>query len=266
MSSSSSLNYEGWATAASLITVSDCPSVGVSQMAISACARYEEEGHFSLVSRTPFLHENNESARSDWLEKKETFHDLASQNRCNARDGWGCTDGALYVAYSILAKKTPDSLTCWLVVSHIKSIFSIICPSAFLWINYLGGVGRWQRGLNWLFVCQQSTQRCDVCVKWELVWVGLPGFVHCFGFCSSSNELWKPWLQLECLIATEKREGALVNTEKARGAHVPLSKGQNCPDHHEDIFFSSWGRTKVMYIVGVKAKTPAATKYRDEVI
>lgn len=153
MSSSSSLNYEGWATAASLITVSDCPSVGVSQMAIAACARYEEEGHFSLVSRTPFLHENNESARSDWLEKKETFHDLASQNRCNARDGWGCTDGALYVAYSILAKKTPDSLTCWLVVSHTKSIFSIICPSAFLWINYMGGVvggsGAW---IGYLYV------------------------------------------------------------------------------------------------------------------
>lgn len=38
LSSSSSLNYEGWAKAASLITVSDCPSVGVSQMAIAACA------------------------------------------------------------------------------------------------------------------------------------------------------------------------------------------------------------------------------------
>lgn len=88
MSSSSSLNYEGWATAAGLITVSDCPSVGVSQMAIAACARYEEkEGHFSLVSQTPFLHENSGRAQYDWLERKEMFHDLASQNRCKARDG-----------------------------------------------------------------------------------------------------------------------------------------------------------------------------------
>lgn len=84
--------------------------------------------------------------------------------------------------------------------------------------------------LNWQFVCQQSTQRCDVCVKWELVWVGLPCFVQCFGFCSSSNELWKPWLQLECLIATANWEGELVNGEKARGDDVFLSKGQDRPD------------------------------------
>lgn len=38
--------------------------------------------------------------------------------------------------------------------------------------------------------------------------------------------MWKPWLQLECLIATEKREGELVNGEKARGDHVFLSKGK----------------------------------------
>lgn len=90
--------------------------------------------------------------------------------------------------------------------------------------------------LNWLFVCQRSNQRCDVCVKWELVWVGLPCFVQHFGFCSSSNELWKPWLQLECLIATEKREGELVNRGKARGDHVLLSKGHDSPDNHCRIF------------------------------
>ena len=41
-----------------------------------------------------------------------------------------------------------------------------------------------------------------MCVKWELVWVSLPCFVQLLGFCSSSNELWKPWLGLVCLIAT----------------------------------------------------------------
>lgn len=119
LSSSSSLNYEGWAKAASLITMSDCPSVGVSQMAIAACAWYKEkEGHFSLVSRTPFLHENSERTWSDWLERKEMFHDLASQNRCKTREGWGCTDGALYVVYSVLSKKMPKSLTCWVCIVH----------------------------------------------------------------------------------------------------------------------------------------------------
>lgn len=91
-----------------------------------------------------------------------------------------------------------------------------------------------------------------MCVKWELVWVGLPCFVQCFGFCSSSNELWKPWLQLECLIATEKREGALVNREKARGEHVLLSKGQDCPDHRWGSFVkmkSNWMNHLVRRIV-----------------
>lgn len=117
LSSSSSLNYEGWAKAASLITVSDCPSVGVSQMAIAACAWYKEkEGHFSLVSQTLFLHENSKRTRSDWLERKEMFHDLASQNPCKTREGWGCTGGAVYVAYSVFSKKMPKSLTCWVCI------------------------------------------------------------------------------------------------------------------------------------------------------
>lgn len=47
--------------------------------------------------------------------------------------------------------------------------------------------------------------KCDVCVKWELVWVGLDGFVHCFGLCSFNNELWRPWLAPACLVATEDR-------------------------------------------------------------
>lgn len=42
---------------------------------------------------------------------------------------------------------------------------------------------------------------CVLSGSWfELV---CPALSTAFGFCSSSNELWKPWLQLEGLIATE---------------------------------------------------------------
>lgn len=48
MSSSSSLNYEGSGMAASLITMTDCPSVGISQMVIVACVGYK--GKEELIS------------------------------------------------------------------------------------------------------------------------------------------------------------------------------------------------------------------------
>lgn len=97
MSSSSSLNYEGSGMAASLITMTDCPSFGISQTVIVACVGYEgkEEAHFSLVFPFLSLHENSQKLKSDWLERREMFHDLARQNWWKARDRWCCTDGAL---------------------------------------------------------------------------------------------------------------------------------------------------------------------------
>lgn len=62
--------------------MTDCPSVGVSQTVIVACVGYKgkEEAHFSLVFPFLSLHENSQRLRSDWLERKEMFHDLARQN------------------------------------------------------------------------------------------------------------------------------------------------------------------------------------------
>lgn len=62
-----------------------------------------------------------------------------------------------------------------------------------------------------------------------------PALSTALAFVPQSNELWRPWLQLECLIATEKRDGELVNGEKARTDHVSLSKGQDGADYRLDI-------------------------------
>lgn len=74
-----SVSYEDWGMAASLITMSDWPSVGISHMVIVVCVGYEEkeEGHFSLASPFLSLHENSLGLGPDWLERKEMFHDLA---------------------------------------------------------------------------------------------------------------------------------------------------------------------------------------------
>lgn len=74
--------------AASLITMTDCPSVGISQMVIVVLVGCEgkEEGHFSLAFPFLSLHENSHRLGSDWLEGKEMFHDLARQNWWKARD------------------------------------------------------------------------------------------------------------------------------------------------------------------------------------
>lgn len=74
--------------AASLITMTDCPSDGISQTVIVVCVGYEgkEEGHFSLAFPSLSLHENSQRLRSDWLGRKEMFHDLARQSWWEARD------------------------------------------------------------------------------------------------------------------------------------------------------------------------------------
>ena len=81
-SSSSRLSYEGSGTAASLITMTDCSSVGISHMVIVVCAcvrvrvcvcvehSEEEEGHYSLAFPFLSLLENSQRLRSDWLERK----------------------------------------------------------------------------------------------------------------------------------------------------------------------------------------------------
>ena len=95
VSSSSSLNYEGWAKAASLITVSDCPSVGVSQTAIAACAWYEEKkGPFLIGLPNSFSaweqRENmirlvGEKRDVSWFGKSEPM-----QNQRGVRLHWWC--------------------------------------------------------------------------------------------------------------------------------------------------------------------------------
>lgn len=52
-SSNSSLNYEGWGMAASLITMTDCPSVGISQMVIVGCVGYKEKEEVPLLIGLP---------------------------------------------------------------------------------------------------------------------------------------------------------------------------------------------------------------------
>lgn len=74
--------------AAGLITVTDCPSVGISQMVIVVCVGYKgkEEGYCSLAFPFLPLLANSQSLRSDWLERKGMFHDLARQSWWKARD------------------------------------------------------------------------------------------------------------------------------------------------------------------------------------
>lgn len=74
--------HEGSGMVASLITMTDCPSVGISQMVIVGCVGYKEkeEGHFSLGFPLLSLLENSQRLGSDWLERKEMSHDLARRD------------------------------------------------------------------------------------------------------------------------------------------------------------------------------------------
>lgn len=71
-SSSSSLNYEGWGMAASLITMTDCLSTGVPQTVILVCARYKGKGkgHFSLALAALVCMRTATDLRPDWLAGK----------------------------------------------------------------------------------------------------------------------------------------------------------------------------------------------------
>lgn len=74
--------------AASLITMTDYPSVGIPHMVIVVCVvcKGKEDGYFSLAFPFFSLHENSPRLGRDWLERQEMFHDLVRQNCFLARD------------------------------------------------------------------------------------------------------------------------------------------------------------------------------------
>lgn len=62
------------------------------------------------------LHENSQRLKSDWLHRKEMFHDLVRQSWREARDRWCCTDGGLVAHPTILIY-----LYIWKKKKHLKT-------------------------------------------------------------------------------------------------------------------------------------------------
>lgn len=120
MSSNSSLNYEGWGMAASLITMTDCPSVGISQTVIVVSVGYKgkEEGHFSLAFPFLSLHENSQRLGSDWLEGEKNVSWFGKAEMVKSQRQvmlhWWCVVVAYSVAgrISINEKKRRSCVLC----------------------------------------------------------------------------------------------------------------------------------------------------------
>ena len=110
MSSSSSLSYEACRMAVSLITMTDWPSVGISQTVIVVCTGDERKGGgpsspLAPASRslplTPFfLHENSRILPCDWLGERKRCC-MVWRGRSGAKPETG--DVALMVHCSLLS-------------------------------------------------------------------------------------------------------------------------------------------------------------------